>query len=57
MGMKYVNVYMCKYAMSTLHTNTLALVGEMCLADILSRDLFLSVLFCRFPCCFEFDVE
>lgn len=48
---------MCKYAMSTLYTNTLGLVDEMCLVNILSQYLFLSVLFCRFPCCFEFDVE
>lgn len=31
-----------KYAMSTLYTNTLALLGEMCLANILPRDLFFS---------------
>lgn len=47
-----------KYAMSTLSTNRLAGVGEMCLANILPRDFnFISVLLCCFPSCFEFDVE
>jgi len=43
--------------MSTLYTNTLALVSEMCLPNILPWYFLFFVLLCCFTCCFEFDVE